>query len=78
MNRIETFLALAAVVLASLSALHTPLRLPLALAAIMLLTYICSRRLRAMLKNKTTKPSGFDPYERAMRIREERHRRLDR
>jgi multisubunit Na+/H+ antiporter MnhG subunit len=81
MRRFETILALVAVVLASLSALQIPGRLILALTAMLLLCIVGSSRLRAMIRdreNKNKSKKGFDAYERAQRIKEERSKRLDR
>ena len=78
MRRFETFVALLAVIFASVSALQIPGRIVFALAAIMLLTFLISRRLRAAIKGKRDRPAGMDAYERARRIHEERSRRFDR
>jgi hypothetical protein len=78
MRKFETLLALLAVVLASLAAFQIPGRLVFALAAIMLLAFICSRRLREALGQKKERPAGFDAADRARRIHEERQKRFDR
>lgn len=80
-RRFETLLALLAVVLASLAALQIPGRLVFALAAIMILTFICSLRLRAMIKQKEQGgggPTYPDAADRARQIREQRQKRFDR
>ncbi len=77
MRRFETLLALLAVVLASLSALQIPGRLILALLALLVLCFVISSRLRAALRGRAER-KGFDAYDRAMKIQEERRNRLDR
>lgn len=76
MNRWETYLALAAVVLASLSVVNIggrP-RPVLALAAITLLLAVAYLRLRRQLLRPKTHQTP-DAYERALRIQEERERK---
>jgi ABC-type dipeptide/oligopeptide/nickel transport system permease subunit len=76
MRRWETYLALLAVVLASLSAVkfggHP--RPVLAFAAIGLLGVVIFARLRSGITSKKQKRT-FDAYERALRIQEERDRK---
>ena len=70
-------MALLAVVLASLSAVSIgghP-RPVLALAAVALLGILVYSKLRAMLSRDKKARPGFDAYERAERIQEERDRR---
>jgi hypothetical protein len=77
MNRWETYLALLAVVLASLSVVSiggSP-RPVLAIAAIALLFLIGYLRLRRQLTSGRKKQRTFDAYERALRIQEERDRK---
>jgi hypothetical protein len=77
-KRAETLLALVAVVLASLAALQIPGRVPLALGAVAILLFVGAWRLRSSLRERPSRTrTRFDPYERAQRIRDERHRRLD-
>ena len=77
MRRWETFLALVAVVLASVSALQIPGRLLFALTAMLLLSIVGSSRLRAMIRARESgRPKGFDAYERAMKIQRDRDDRL--
>jgi hypothetical protein len=71
--RSETLLALLAVVLASVAAVHVPGRLFYALGAILILAYVCFARLRASVRRRDT-PQGFSALDRAERIREERNR----
>lgn len=76
MRRWETYLALLAVVLASLSAVSIgghprPL---LAFCAIALLAVVIYARLRSSFTSKKKKRT-FDAYERALRIQEERERK---
>jgi uncharacterized protein (DUF58 family) len=78
MRRLETLLTLLAVVLASLAALQIPGRVLLALIAIAILLCVGVLRLRSSLRARRNRKPVFDPYERAARIREERHRRTDR
>jgi hypothetical protein len=78
MRRVETLLALLAVVFASLSALNIPGRLILALLALLLLCIVISSRLRAAIRGKEQRAAGFDAYERAMQIQEERRNRMGR
>lgn len=76
MRRWETYLALIAVVLASLSAVSIgghP-RPVLAFAAIALLAVVVTSRLRSSITSKKQKRT-FDAYERALRIQEERDRK---
>lgn len=75
MTRWETYLALAAVVLASLSAvkLGGQQRPLLAFAAIALLAVVGYARLRAARKPRQKR--GIDAYERALRIQEARERK---
>lgn len=80
MGRWETYLALLAVVLASLSALKIgghP-RPVLAFAAIALLALLGYTRLRAQFTGRKKKQRTFDAYERALRIQEERDRKYGR
>ncbi len=78
MKRWETYLALAAVVLASLSVVNIggrP-RPALAFAAIALIALVGYSRLRAQLTKAGTKRNTIpDAYERALRIQEERERK---
>lgn len=77
MRRWETYVLLAAVVLASLSTVDfggRP-RPILALAAVALFVVVCYVRVRARLFRKS-KPALPDAYERALRIQEERERRF--
>jgi uncharacterized membrane protein len=76
MRRFETLLALVAVVLASLAALQIRGRLLFALAAVVLLLFVGLSRMRASMTAKKKPKAGFDAYDRAERIREERDRRL--
>lgn len=71
-------LALAAVVLASLSVLHVRGHLWFALAAIVLLAIVVYSRVRASLAARHAPPPRFDAYERAEKISEARRRRLGR
>lgn len=78
MRRWETFAALLAVVLASLSAIKIgghP-RPVLAFAAMALLALVAYTRLRAHLTNPKKKQRTFDAYERALQIQEERERKF--
>jgi hypothetical protein len=77
MNRWETYLALLAVVLASLSVVSVgghP-RPVLAFAAITLLLVVGYTRLRRQLTVAKRRNSKTDAYERALRIQEERDRK---
>ena len=77
MSRWETYLALLAVVLASLSVVNIgghP-RPVLALAAIALLIFVGYTRLRRQFTAKRTSQRTFDAYERALQIQEERERK---
>jgi hypothetical protein len=77
MNRFETYLALLAVVLASLSVVSIggrP-RPVLAFAAIGLLALIGYLRLRRQLTQPKSARPKLDAYERALRIQEERERK---
>jgi hypothetical protein len=75
-TRTQTFLALAAVVFASIAALQVPGRLIFAAIGIALLLAVAGARLRTALVERRDPPSGFDAAERARQIREERRRRL--
>jgi len=77
MNRFETYLALLAVVLASLSVVSIggKPRPVLALAAIALLAAIGYLRLRRQLTQTKKSKRSFDAYDRALRIQEERNRK---
>lgn len=77
MRRHETLLALLAVVLASCAALQIRGRLLFAIAAIVLLAIVGTMRLRSSLAGRRAR-SGFDTYDRAAQIREERDRRMGR
>jgi len=77
MGRVETLLALLAVILASVAALPVRGRLLFAIVAIVLIAVVGMMRIRAALANRRLRPS-YDPYERAARIREERRSRLGR
>ena len=77
LTRFETFIALVAVVLASVAALQVPGRILFALTAILLFVFLAGRMLRAAIKGRVAKRSGFSAAERAAQIREERSRRLD-
>lgn len=77
MNRWETYLALLAVVLASLSVVSIgghP-RPVLAFAAITLLLAVGYARLRRQFTVRARKKNKVDAYERALRIQEERERK---
>ncbi|HET6894287.1 MAG TPA: hypothetical protein VFH72_02795 [Candidatus Baltobacteraceae bacterium] len=77
MNKWETYVALLAVVLASLSVVNIggrP-RPVFAFAAIALLIFIGYARLRRQLQSPQKKQRAFDAYERALRIQEERDRK---
>jgi len=77
MNKWETYVALLAVVLASLSVVTIggrP-RPVLAFAAIALLVFIGYARLRRQLASPKKAQRTFDAYERALRIQEERDRK---
>lgn len=77
MNRFETYVALLAVVLASLSVVRIgghP-RPVLALAAIALLLLVGYLRLRRQLASTRKSRRTFDAYDRALRIQEERDRK---
>ena len=78
MRRWETYTALAAVVLASLSVVNIgghP-RPVLAFAAIALLIGIGYARFRSQFTQARKKKPTFDAYERALRIQEERERKF--
>jgi hypothetical protein len=78
-SRWETYLALVAVVLASLSAIPIggrPRPLP-AFAAIAILVAIVYMRFRSAFTRRRAKRT-FDAYERALRIQEERERKYGR
>ncbi len=80
MQRWETYLALTAVVLASLSAVKIgghP-RPVLAFAAIALIAVVAYSRLRAQFGTGRRAKRMPDAYERALRIQEERERKYDR
>lgn len=79
LRRSETYLALFAVVLASLSAIRIaghpqPFLAVLAIATLAILVYM---RFRGAVTKKAQKPT-FDAYERALRIQEDRERKYDR
>jgi hypothetical protein len=77
MTRWETYLALLAVILASLSVVNIGGRPRpiLAFAAIALLLGIAYMRLRRQLLRPKTRQQKLDAYERALRIQEERERK---
>jgi hypothetical protein len=76
-SKFETYLALLAVVLASLSVVSIggKTRPVLALVAIALLALIGYLRLRRQIAQPKTKSPTLSAYERAMRIQEERDRK---
>lgn len=77
MSRFETYLALLAVVLASLSVVNIggrP-RPVLAFAAIALLVLVGYLRLRRQISSSKAKKPEFDAYERALQIQEQRERK---
>ncbi len=77
MSKFETYLALIAVVLASLSVVSIggrP-RPVLAFAAIALLAFVAYARLRRQLTSGRKQQRTFDAYERALRIQEKRDRK---
>jgi hypothetical protein len=76
-NKFETYLALLAVVLASLSVVSIggKPRPVLALAAMALLVLIGYLRLRRSLTHPSKTKPKLDAYERALRIQEERDRK---
>jgi hypothetical protein len=76
-NRVETYLALLAVVLASLSVVSIggKPRPVLAFVAIALLLFIGYVRLRRQMASTRKSQRTFDAYERALRIQEERERK---
>ena len=76
MTRLQTLLALAAVVFASVAALQVPGRLIFAAIAVALLIAVAGARLRAALVDKREVSTGYDAAERARQIREERRRRM--
>ncbi len=76
MRRIETLIALLAVVLASLAALQIRGRLLFAAAAVVLLIFVAYSRLRTSLAERRPAKPSLDAFERAERIREERERRF--
>jgi hypothetical protein len=76
MRRVETLIALLAVVLASLAALQIRGRLLFAAAAVVLLIFVAYSRLRTSIAERRPPSPTLDPYERAERIREERERRF--
>ncbi len=80
MKRWETYLALLAVVLASLSAIQIggQPRPVLAFSAIALLALIGYARFRAQFTGGRKQKRTFDAYERALRIQEERDRKYGR
>jgi len=73
MQRWETLMALAAVVIASIGALHVPGRTFCTFAALVLLAIVGGSRLFAAMSRR--KPPLSDAAERAQRIREQRRRR---
>jgi hypothetical protein len=78
-RRAETFIALAAVVLASLSVLHVRGHLWFAVAAVALLIAVIASRVRRSLAQRGGVPAKrLSAYDRAMRISESRRNRLDR
>jgi len=79
MRRSQTFAALAAVVLAaaSLLPLAPSLRIACAALAVLIVVAVLAGRVR-MHAARRTKPSGFDAYARAQRIRAERAKRMRR
>jgi hypothetical protein len=79
-RRWETYLALSAVVSASLSAVKIGghQRPVLAFAAIALLALVAYARLRAQFTSRRKPPRTLDAYERALRIQEERERKYGR
>jgi hypothetical protein len=78
MSRWETYLALLAVVLASLSAVKFGGRPHpvLAFGAVALLILVAYIRMRRQLTLKEKKKPGLDAYERALRIQEARERKF--
>ncbi len=74
MRRWETFTALAAVIIASASALPVPGRLWLAGVAIVLLALVGGAHLHRSLTGPRETRSGPSPEEIARRIREQRKR----
>lgn len=77
MTKWETYVALLAVVLASLSVVNIggrP-RPVLAFAAVALLVFIGYARLRRQVHSPKKKQRTLDAYERALRIQEERERK---
>jgi hypothetical protein len=75
MRRWETLIALAAVVIASASALPIPGRLWLAGVAIVLLALVGGAQLHRSLTGSRETKTGPTPEEIARRIREQRNRR---
>jgi hypothetical protein len=77
MTKWETYVALLAVVLASLSVVNIEgrPRPVLAFAAIALVVFIGYARLRRQMQSPRKKQRAFDAYERALRIQEERDRK---
>ena len=78
MRRWETYLALLAVTLASLSAVNIggrP-RPVLAFAAIAMLLVVGYARLRSQIGSRKPREPKLDAYERALRIQEERERKF--
>lgn len=73
MQRWETLTALAAVVIASIGALHVPGRSLFTFAALVLLAIVGGSRLFAAIARR--KPRASDAAERARLIREQRRRR---
>jgi len=80
MTKFETYVALLAVVLASLSVVSIAGRPRpiLALAGIALLLFVCYSRLRAQFTSAKSRRPKLDAYERALRIQEEREQKFRR
>lgn len=75
MRRWETFIALAAVVLASVGSLRmVPWHHLATIAAVVLILAVGASRIAAALSREEQKVRGFDPSERAKQIRERRKR----
>jgi len=74
-RRWETFTALSAVVLASVSELPIRSRLFFAFAAIVLIVIVFISRLRSAISGRKPPQHGFDAAARAERIREQRGER---
>ena len=75
MRRWETLTALAAVIIASVSALQVPGRLWFAGIAILLLALVGGAQLHRSLTGSRETKTGPSPQEIARRIREQRNRR---